>query len=87
MSIPSLPSYPMPHEAVQNRVHWRPDARRAALLIHDMQDYFLGKYDVTQAPIPELVDAIVRLRARCDALGIPVYYTAQPPEQPEADRA
>ena len=87
MSIPSLPSYPMPRDAVQNRVQWRPEARRAALLIHDMQDYFLGKYEVTQSPIPELIAAIVRLRERCDALGIPVYYTAQPPVQPEADRA
>ncbi|WP_322999158.1 isochorismatase family protein [Castellaniella sp.] len=87
MSIPALPSYPMPAGPVDNRVGWRPDARRAALLIHDMQDYFLGKYDVTQAPIPALIEAISRLRARCDALDIPVFYTAQPPVQPAADRA
>ncbi|MGB6006648.1 isochorismatase family protein [Castellaniella sp.] len=87
MSIPSLPSYPMPAGPASNRVNWRPEARRAALLIHDMQDYFLGKYDVAQAPIPDLVAAIARLRARCDALNIPVFYTAQPPVQPAADRA
>ncbi|MDY0310020.1 MAG: isochorismatase family protein [Castellaniella sp.] len=87
MTIPALPSYPMPRTSVRNRVDWRPDARRAALLIHDMQDYFLGKYAVTQAPIPDLITAIVHLRNRCRALGIPVYYTAQPPVQPEADRA
>ncbi|CAM5783572.1 isochorismatase family protein [Castellaniella caeni] len=87
MSIPSLPTYTMPDAPVDNRAHWAPDARRAALLIHDMQDYFLGKYDVAQAPIPALITAITRLRARCDALGIPVFYTAQPPVQPAADRA
>ncbi len=87
MSIPSLPSYAMPREPARNRVGWRPDARRAALLIHDMQDDFLSKYDVTQAPIPDLITAIVHLRERCRDLGIPVYDTAQPPVQPEADRA
>ncbi|MFV0283268.1 MAG: isochorismatase family protein [Castellaniella sp.] len=87
MSIPSLAAYAMPRQPVSNRVGWRPDARRAALLIHDMQDYFLGKYDVTQAPIPDLIAAIDRLRKRCRDQGIPVFYTAQPPVQPEADRA
>jgi len=87
MSIPSLASYEMPDAPVQNRVGWRPHARRAALLIHDMQDYFLSKYDVTQAPIPQLIATTARLRACCRALSIPVFYTAQPPVQPAADRA
>ncbi len=87
MSIPSLASYEMPDTPVRNRVQWRPDARRATLLIHDMQDYFLGKYDVERAPIPALVAAIGRLRDCCDAQGVPVFYTAQPPVQPDADRA
>ena len=87
MSIPSLASYEMPDAPVRNRVQWRPDARRAALLIHDMQNYFLGKYDVARAPIPALVAAIGRLRDCCDAQGVPVFYTAQPPVQPDADRA
>ena len=87
MSIPSLPPYPMPRDPVPNRVDWRPEAGRAALLIHDMQDYFLGKYDVGQEPIPDLIAAIARLRDQCRARGIPVFYTAQPPVQPDADRA
>ena len=87
MSIPSLPSYAMPREPARNRVDWRPETRRAALLIHDMQDYFLGKYDVAREPIPDLIAAIVHLCDRCRDLGIPVFYTAQPPVQPEADRA
>jgi len=87
MSIPSLAPYEMPGAPVPNRVQWRPEARRAALLVHDMQDYFLGKYDVAREPIPALIAAIARLRGRCDALGIPVFYTAQPPVQPDADRA
>src|SRR5690606_4849210 len=87
MSTPPLAPYAMPREPARNRVRWRPAPHRAALLIHDMQDYFLGKYDVTQAPIPDLIAAIGRLRDHCHALDIPVYYTAQPPVQPKADRA
>ncbi|MFT0531988.1 isochorismatase family protein [Castellaniella hirudinis] len=87
MTIPSLTAYPMPADPVSNRVDWAIAPARAALLIHDMQDYFLGKFDIAQAPIPALIDAIARLRQRCHTLGIPVYYTAQPPVQPVEDRA
>lgn len=87
MTIPALPSYAMPTIAIQNKVNWTPHAGRTALLIHDMQDYFLDKYDITQAPIPQLLSNIARLRDQCDQLGIPVFYTAQPVEQPPRDRA
>lgn len=87
MSIPSLASYEMPQTPIANRVAWRPDPARAALLIHDMQDYFLGKYDVAQAPIPQLIKTIQHLRGLCHERHIPVFYTAQPAHQPPADRA
>jgi len=87
MSIPKIAPYDMPAGPVSNRVHWQPDPRRAVLLIHDMQHYFLDKYDVTRSPIVPLVETIARLRAHCDTAGIPVYYTAQPVEQPAGDRA
>ncbi|MGE8548290.1 isochorismatase family protein [Alcaligenes sp. Marseille-Q7550] len=87
MTIHALPSYPLPEAPVANRVDWRPQAQRAALLIHDMQAYFLRKYDMDQAPIPALIERIAALRALCRELGIPVFYTAQPVEQPAQDRA
>lgn len=87
MTIHALPSYELPQTPVANRVNWRPQANRAALLIHDMQTYFLQKYDMSQAPIPMLIERIAALRAVCHKLGIPVFYTAQPTEQPEKDRA
>jgi bifunctional isochorismate lyase/aryl carrier protein len=89
MSIPRIPSYALPAaaELPANRVQWRADASRAALLIHDMQDYFLDFYDCSMSPVPEVVAAILRLRQACDALGIPVFYTAQPAVQPAEDRA
>ncbi|MHC3923758.1 isochorismatase family protein [Alcaligenes nematophilus] len=87
MTIHALPSYELPQTPVANRVNWRPQANRAALLIHDMQTYFLQKYDMSQAPIPMLIERIAALREVCHKLGIPVFYTAQPTEQPEKDRA
>lgn len=87
MTIPAIAPYAMPTEPVANRVDWMPDANRAVFLIHDMQAYFLNKFDTAQSPIVPLVDTIARLRAQCDAAGVPVFYTAQPTEQPPHDRA
>ncbi|MFC5475411.1 isochorismatase family protein [Paraherbaspirillum soli] len=88
MSIPRIASYPMPAATAMpnNRVDWKPDPARAVLLIHDMQEYFLDFYDVNAAPIPALLDHIGRLRAACDAAGVPVVYTAQPPQQTPEQR-
>ena len=65
--------------------NWRVDARHAALLIHDMQRYFLRGYESAEF-VERLVGRIARLREQCDALGIPVYYTAQPGDQRPEDR-
>lgn len=40
-TIAALPSYPLPKSSINNRVTWAVDPKRAALLIHDMQYYFL----------------------------------------------
>lgn len=89
MSIPKIAAYPLPEPATwpANRVQRQPDPMRAALLIHDMQDYFLGFYDTTQSPVPQLVEHIQRIRQACHAAGVPVFYTAQPGQQSHADRA
>ncbi|WP_150123511.1 isochorismatase family protein [Halotalea alkalilenta] len=89
MTIPAITPYPMPGAEARpdNRVDWRPEAGRAALLIHDMQEYFLDKYYRDQAPIPMLLDHTRQLLDHARANGIPVFYTAQPTEQPDSDRA
>ncbi|MFT4192444.1 MAG: isochorismatase family protein, partial [Comamonas sp.] len=87
MAIPVIAPYSLPEQPAENRVGWRPQAARAALLIHDMQAYFLDKFDTAQPPVPQLVANVRRLREACDAAGVPVFYTAQPVEQPPGDRA
>ncbi|WP_255416033.1 isochorismatase family protein [Deinococcus sp. RM] len=87
--IPRLPSYPMPTPDTlpAQRVPWTPDPARAALLVHDLQAYFLDFYDPARPPIPNLLRAVADLTAHARALGIPVVYTAQPGAQDPADRA
>lgn len=85
-SLAPIKTYPLPmtSELPVNTAQWTLDPRRAALLVHDMQRYFL-------APFPPMVrDPLVRncalLRERCAALGVPVTYTAQPGGMTEQQR-
>lgn len=87
MSIPTIASYAMPDATVINRVDWQPDRSRAALLVHDMQAYFVNKFDRRQAPVPQLMTHARALRDLCAAAGLPIFYTAQPVEQPVHERA
>jgi bifunctional isochorismate lyase / aryl carrier protein len=87
MALPAIAPYPMPGTAdlPRNKVPWTPEPRRAALLIHDMQRYFVEAFTAGQSPVTELVANIRQLRQHCAELGIPVVYSAQPggqtPEQ------
>lgn len=87
-AIPPVISYSMPagRQLPANTAQWRLDADRAALLIHDMQHYFLRPLAAGGSPYRELVDNIVALRATCDRRGIPVAYTAQPGGMSEPER-
>ena len=44
MAIPKLQAYALPesHDIPKNKVDWAFEPQRAALLIHDMQDYFVS---------------------------------------------
>jgi bifunctional isochorismate lyase/aryl carrier protein len=86
MSQPTIEPYALPAaaELPPGRVSWRPDPGRAALLVHDMQRYFLAPY--RGAPIPAVTANITALADACRAAGIPVFYTAQPGRQDAADR-
>jgi bifunctional isochorismate lyase/aryl carrier protein len=86
--LPSIAPYPMPTAAQlpANRVDWTPAPDRAVLLIHDMQNYFLGAFAADQEPLVELETNILMLRACATGLGMPVVYTAQPGGQTQRER-
>ena len=88
MSIPPISPYAMPGAAdlVPSAVDWRPDPARAALLIHDMQQYFVGFLPRGQSPTTELVGNIARLRSAARAAGMPVVYSVQPGGMSRAER-
>lgn len=85
--IPRIEPYAMPTGAQlpTNIAGWKIDPRRAVLLVHDMQRFFLR-------PIPSeglgavLVQHAAAIRERCRSLGIPVAFTAQPGGMTAAQR-
>jgi len=88
MTIPRLQDYALPQQQAlpDNKVSWPFDRSRAALLIHDMQDYFLDFWAPDSPLINQVVDNIAHLRSYCKSVEIPVFYTAQPVEQHSRDR-
>ena len=87
MAIPTLNNYAMPSQWKANKVNWTLEPKRAALLIHDMQEYFTAFYGENSPLIAALTERLVAVRKQCKALGIPVFYTAQPKDQAPEDRA
>ena len=93
MALPKIAPYSYREQEHQNRVNWRVDPVRAALLVHDMQGYFVRAFELERdgQPLPDaqINIAIANIRRLLDAAhaaNIPVYYTAQPPRQNPADR-
>lgn len=89
MAIPKLQGYALPTalDLPENKVDWAFEPARAALLIHDMQEYFLNFWGDDSEMMGTVVANIAALRDFCKKNGIPVYYTAQPKEQSDEDRA
>ena len=93
MALPKIAPYSYREQEHQNRVNWRVDPARAALLVHDMQRYFVRAFELERdgQPLPDaqINIAIANIRRLLDAAhaaNIPVYYTAQPPRQNPTDR-
>jgi trans-2,3-dihydro-3-hydroxyanthranilic acid synthase len=84
--IPLITPYTLPtKEALPlNVAQWSLQPERAILLVHDMQRFF-----VRALPEPlrsHLVRRVARLRRACQAVGVPVAYTAQPGGMSETER-
>jgi len=85
--LPKIAVYALPADAelAPGRVSWRIETTRAALLIHDMQNYFVRAF-AAGSPIEPAIANMRALRDLCDARDMPVFYTAQPGGQDRRDR-
>ena len=88
MALPSIAAYEMPTatDHIANRVDWSLDPRRAVLLVHDLQEHFIGAFEPGGGPAEVAIANVRRLREAADVAGMPVVYTAQPPQQQPEDR-
>ena len=53
MALPAIAPYPLPagDELPANRVAWTADPARAVLLVHDLQNHFLGAFPPDEQPL------------------------------------
>jgi bifunctional isochorismate lyase/aryl carrier protein len=88
MGLPAIGSYLMPDASSLPRTYasWSIDPDRAALLIHDMQNHFVGPIPTGRSPVVELVDNIAALRELAGTLGVPVIFSAEPAAQQPSQR-
>ncbi|WP_018388073.1 isochorismatase family protein [Ancylobacter sp. FA202] len=86
--LPTIPPYALPRaeELPTPRAPWRLERDRAALLIHDMQNYFLRPFTLGADPLATVVANIAALAQAARKAGVPVFYTAQEGEQDRRDR-
>jgi isochorismate hydrolase len=88
MSLPMIKAYPMPgpDRLPTSRVRWRPHRDRAALLVHDMQHYFVDALPGGAEPAVSLIANVSRLIAAARRAAVPVLYTAQPGDMSPSER-
>lgn len=79
MALPSIEEYALPsaEELPSPRGPWVPSTARCALLVHDMQRYFLAPFAKDAAPLAPAIANLVRIIGHCRELNIPIFYTAQ----------
>ncbi|WP_320774144.1 isochorismatase family protein [Streptomyces sp. CRN 30] len=79
MALPAIAPYPLPapEELPANRVSWTVDPARAVLLVHDLQQHFLGAFPAGEQPLTGMLANTARLLTEFRRLGVPVVYSAQ----------
>lgn len=87
-TLPRIADYPLPSADAlpAARGPWRLEPGRAALLVHDMQAYFLAAYGPDSPLLARVQAHIAALLAFARAHGMPVFYTAQHGNQDRRDR-
>ncbi|WBB50421.1 isochorismatase family protein [Verrucosispora sp. WMMA2044] len=80
MAMKTIPPYRMPDAAdvPPATLPWRPRPDRAAVLVHDMQRYFLRPFTRGRSPFNELMTNTRILLTAARRAEVPVMYTAQP---------
>lgn len=76
-TLPQLIDYVPPAEWPTSKAPWALDPARSAVLVHDLQRYFLGAYAPGCAALEAALTATARILAAARAAGVPVFYTAQ----------
>ncbi|MCF3639288.1 isochorismatase family protein [Rhizobium sp. TRM95111] len=86
--LPTIASYSLPSGETLPpvRAPFVLERDRAALLVHDMQRYFVRPFAADVSPMAEVVANIASLAHACRATGVPVFYTAQTVNQDRRDR-
>lgn len=87
--LPRITPYHVPSGFTRagGKAGWRVDPARAALLVHDMQNYFLAPFGTADnALLSKVVGNIARLREHATRTGIPVIFSAQPGGQSREER-
>lgn len=79
MALPAIAPYTLPTEAElpANRADWTVDPSRAVLLVHDLQNHFLGAFPPGEQPLTGMLDNTARVIEECRRLGVPVVYSVQ----------
>ncbi|WCN04947.1 isochorismatase family protein [Streptomyces sp. M92] len=79
MALPAIAPYPLPEpdELPANRVSWTVDPARAVLLVHDLQQHFLGAFPAGEQPLTGMLGNTARLLKEYRRLGVPVVHSAQ----------
>lgn len=88
MPIPRIAAYEVPRAGnwPPCRASWSFDPTRAALLVHDMQSYFLHPYPPNVSPLAPLLEHVKALHTACKSVDVPVIFSVQPGEQTQRER-
>ncbi|BAK35760.1 isochorismatase [Microlunatus phosphovorus NM-1] len=84
--IPSTISYQTPPLPATSRGPWTLDRDRVALLVHDMQGYFLRAYEPACPALLQARTQLAELLRVARVARVPIVYTAQPGDQPASTR-